>query len=147
MTNAPAKKDTKATETKATETKATEPTVEATKATPEATPEAKPRRKARTLEEKIAELQAQAKERAEKKEATARKNFDELTDKFYKAQDKVRELTAQLIETRGEYDFTLPADISATREEIEKLQVKAQADEAEAAAADEAKLDSETDAA
>ena len=133
--------------TNSTKKDSTPAKVEETKATPTTPAEAKPRRKARTLEEKIAELQAQAKERAEKKEATARKNFDELTDKFYKAQDKVRELSAQLIATRGEYDFELPADVSVTREEIEKLQVKAQADEAEAAAADEAELDSETDAA
>ena len=133
--------------TNSTKKDSTPAKVEETKATETTPAEAKPRRKARTLEEKIAELQAQAKERAEKKEATARKNFDELTDKFYKAQDKVRELAAQLIATRGEYDFELPADVSVTREEIEKLQVQAQADEAEAAAADEAELDSETDAA
>lgn len=138
VTNAATKKDS---------TKAAEPKVDEAKVTPAAEPkvEAKPRRKARTLEEKIAELQAQAKERAEKKEISARKKFDELVEQFLKAQDKLHELGAKVIATRGAYDFELPAALSVTREEHEVLQVQAQEEEAADAAAAEAELDAESD--
>ena len=122
MTNTSAKKDS----TKVETTEAAAP---------------KERRAARTLEQRIAELQAQAEARAEKRQASARKKFDDLVEQFLKAEAKVVDLGSKLIEARGEYDFELPESISVTREQVEKLQVAAQAEEAEAAAADEAQLD------
>lgn len=67
----------------------------------------------RTLEQRIAELQAQAEARAAKKQATARKAYDALVERYVKAEAKVEALVTEVVALADEHGFDLPPLLAA----------------------------------
>lgn len=72
----------------------------------------------RTLEQRIAELQAQADARKAKKQATARKAYDVLVERYTKAEAKVIDLISEVTTLANEYGFELPATMQVGDEAL-----------------------------